>query len=140
MEAKSMMMLAFLGVAACSAQREPLPRTAAAVAPGPQPTAAAVSPPVEPEVPPAAALREADRLYQSQLGASRGRFELDRQVAELRQAKLLYEQFLERAGNRPELEPAIRKSRERIVDVQQTIDFLLDANQPAPALSPAPAP
>jgi hypothetical protein len=122
MKAKPMMMLAFLAMAACSAQKPPLAHTAAA-APTQRPAAPPVSP-AEPELPPSASLGEADRLYQSQLAASRGQFEIDRQVSELRRAKLLYEQFIEHAANRPELEPAVRKSRERIVDVQQTIDFL----------------
>jgi hypothetical protein len=64
-------------------------------------------------------------LYRSQLGASRaGQFEVDRQVVELRRAVLLYEQFLERADGRPELEPAVRKSREAIADLKATLEFL----------------
>lgn len=134
MDERPMITLVILALLACSGRGEPNPHTAAAaVAPerDAAPTARA-----EPELPPASALREADRLYLSQLGASRGQFEVERQVAELRQAKLLYEQFLEHAADRPELAPAVRKSRERIIDVQQTIDFLeasSRANGEAPA-------
>lgn len=75
---------------------------------------------------PGETLAEADALYRSQLGASRaGQFEVDRQVVELRRAVLLYQQFLDLADGRPELEPAIRKSREAIADLTATLDFLL---------------
>ena len=124
MKAKPMMMLAFLA-AACSAHQPPAtPQAAADDAPGHEPIADTAARP-EPSRPAAETLAQADLLYQSQLGATRGgRFELDRQLAELRQAKLLYQQFLERAEGNPEMEAAARKSRERIKDVQDTIDFL----------------
>lgn len=115
MKAKPMMMLAFLA-AACAGQKAP---PAVVAAESPREVA-----PAEPTKTPAETLAQADLLYQSQLGASRGgRFELDRQLAELRQAKLLYQQFLDRAEGHPEMEAAARKSRERIKDVQDTIDF-----------------
>jgi hypothetical protein len=71
-------------------------------------------------------LAEAEALHRSQLGASRaGQFELDRQVTELRRAMLLYQKFLQLSDGRPELEPAVKKSREAIADLQATLDFLL---------------
>ena len=77
-------------------------------------------------VPPAETMGEADRLYDSQLGASRaGQFEVDRQVAELQRAVLLYRQFIERADGQPEMQAAVKKSRERSEDACQTISFLL---------------
>ena len=69
-------------------------------------------------------MAEADRAYDSQLSASRGQFDVERQVAVLKEAVLLYGQFLERAEGRPELEPAVRKSHERIADATATIIFL----------------
>jgi hypothetical protein len=76
--------------------------------------------------PAATELAAADRAIEHSLGDPRAaQFDVERQVAVLRQAVLLYEQFLERAEGRPELEPAVRKSRERIADANQTIEFLL---------------
>lgn len=80
----------------------------------------------EPPATPAATLAEADSLARSQLGATRGgQFEVDRQVSELRRAMLLYQKFLELSDGRPELEPAVKKSREALADLQATLDFLL---------------
>jgi hypothetical protein len=73
---------------------------------------------------PAETLAKADRAYDSQLSASRGQFDVERQVVVLKEAVLLYGQFLERADGQPELEPAVRKSRERIADATATIIFL----------------
>jgi hypothetical protein len=73
---------------------------------------------------PAETLARADLAYESQLGASRGQFSVDRQVAVLKQEVLLYTQFLERAEGQPEFEPAVRKSRERIADAKATLIFL----------------
>lgn len=88
-------------------------------------TAAEAPAPREAPAAPAEVLAEADHAYDSQLGISRGdHFDVDRQVTVLREAVLLYQQFLQRAEGRPELEPAVRKARERIDDAQRTIDFL----------------
>jgi hypothetical protein len=129
MNAKLPMVLVFLTAAGCAA-------TAPAAKEARGSAAAAVAKTLAPEqeaepLPPAEALSRADLAYESQLGASRGQFSIDRQVAVLRQAVFLYGQFLERADGRPELEPAVRKSRERIEDAQATIDFLLGHMQPA---------
>jgi len=77
-------------------------------------------------------LAAADRTFDDSLkDPPRGaQFDVERQVAVLRQAVLLYEQFVERAEGRPELEPAVRKSRERIADANQTIEFLLGTLSP----------
>jgi hypothetical protein len=130
MNAKLPMLLVFLAAAGCAtpppAVREARPSAplaaAKAPAPGPEPEAA--------PLPPAEALSQADLAYESQLGAARGQFSADRQVAVLRQAIFLYGQFLERAEGRPELEPAVRKSHERMEDAQATIDFLLNQSNP----------
>jgi hypothetical protein len=121
---KQTMLLGFLVMlAGCggAATRPPAHQAAAEAAP-----AAVALPPAEPEATAAQTLAEADGLYRSQLGASRaGQFELDRQVNELRHAILLYQKFLDLSDGRPELEPAIKKSREAIADLQATVDFLL---------------
>jgi hypothetical protein len=135
MKRKSRMLLAFVAIeglsaAAGCAGAAPAPtKSAAGVgsmrATAPVATAAAAAPETGAATP-REILAQAERAEAAQLGASRGeQFEVDRQVAVLQQAVLLYKQFLERAEGRPELEPAVRKSRERIADVQQTIDFLL---------------
>jgi hypothetical protein len=86
---------------------------------------ATASPIDAPDAPPRETLAEADRAYDSQLGIARGgHFDEERQIAVLQQAILLYTQFLERAAGKPEMEPAVRKSRERIADAKQTIIFL----------------
>jgi hypothetical protein len=130
MNAKLPMLLVFLAGAGCSAAA-PAVKDARGLAP----PAAAKAPPAPRReaapLPPAEALSQADLAYESQLGATRGQFSIDRQVAVLRQAVYLYGQFLERAEGRPELEPAVRKSRERIEDAQATIDFLLGDTQGA---------
>jgi len=121
MRAKLPMLLVFVTALGCSAGTPPS-RQANAVAPPP-------GPPTPSGAPAAAAnsadiLAAADRAYDSQLSASRGKFEIERQVAVLKEAVLLYGQFLERADGHPELLPAVRKSRERIADARDTIIFL----------------
>lgn len=114
--------LAVAGCASRGAAVQPPPAEPASVAaraePQPGPVAEEASTPAE-------TLASADLAYESQLGASRGQFDVDRQVTVLRQAVLLYSQFLERAADQPELQPAVRKSRERIADAEATIVFLL---------------
>jgi hypothetical protein len=135
MKAKFRTMLAFVGTVACS--HAPPPAHSGKAGPAARlerSRAATETPPLPP-----LALMETDALPEAPLGATRtAAFELDRQVTELRRAKLLYEQFVERAAGKPELEPALKKSRERIVDVQKTIDFLLGAQLPSD--DPAPSP
>jgi len=118
------MLLAFLAAAAgCTANVAPPARSARAVKATPQEVSE--STPLEPAPrAPAETLALADRLYESRLGASRGQFDEDRQIAVLEEEVLLYTQFLERATGEPELEPAVRKSRERIADANATIEFL----------------
>ena len=121
MPAKLPMLLVFVTALGCSAQHPP-PRQAHVVAPvvaAPDPGEASSAP-----VEPTQTLAQADRAYDSQLSASRGQFDEDRQIAVLQEAVLLYGQFLERADDRPELQPAVRKSRERIADANATIEFL----------------
>jgi hypothetical protein len=93
--------------------------------------------PAEPPASASQTLAEADALSRSQLGASRaGQFEVDRQVTELRHAMLLYQKFLELSDGRPELEPAVKKSREAIADLQATLDFLLEGQASAAPQAP----
>jgi hypothetical protein len=120
MLAKSPMLLVFVTALGCGAQATP-PRHANLAPPHEAPEVG-----VAPTIPtdPAQTLAEADRAYDSQLSASRGQFDVERQVAVLKEAVLLYGQFLERADGRPELLPAVRRSRERIADAKATIVFL----------------
>src|SRR5687768_16901940 len=126
MYAKLTMPLAFLALWGCA--HAAAPRASASAAPtgkGTTVSNSATTADAAP-APPADTLGEADRLYGSQLGASRaGQFEVDRQVAELQRAVLLYRQFIERADGQPEMQAAVKKSRERIEDACQTISFLL---------------
>ena len=121
MSAKLPMLLVFVTALACSARTPPAQQASAPARPHTEPDRRAAAP--EPAAP-AETLADADRAYDSQLGASRGQFDVERQVAVLKEAVLLYGQFLERAEGRPELEPAVRKSRERIADAKATIIFL----------------
>ncbi len=120
MFAKSPMVLVFLAAAGCAAQAK-LPQQARAATPIP---AAPPTPEEATPLAPSEVLARANLAYDSQLGASRGQFDVERQVFVLQQSVLLYTQFLERAEGRTELEPAVRKSRERIADAQATIEFL----------------
>jgi hypothetical protein len=128
-------LLAAAAGTACSRQASPPAQAhAEPVAPPPsraEPRAADASTPGE-------TLAQADQLYASRLGATRGQFDDDRQIAVLEQEVLLYRQFLERAEGQPELEPAVRKGRERIADAEATIEFLRkhqrgDDAEPSPA-------
>ena len=136
MRRKWTLLLGFLPLAAgCSQATPPPARAPVAKQPHPPAATAEASPA---SASPAETLAEADALDRSQLGASRaGQFEIDRQVVELRRAMLLYQQFLDLADGRPELEPAVRKSHERIADLKATLDFLergrVADGQPPPA-------
>jgi len=122
---KLMMLLAFVGGIACASP------VAAPASPPRARAVAAPAPGVVVESAPSAGtldqtLSGADQAYASRLSATRaGQFEVDRQVSALEQAIVLYTQFLDRAEGRPELEAAIKKSRERIADCRATIEFLL---------------
>jgi|GEM_PF-5970144 len=129
MLAKLPMLLVFVTALGCGAQAPPA-REANRAAPAPEPAPVAAPAAADP----VKTLAEADRAYDSQLSASRGQFDVERQIAVLKEAVLLYGQFLERADGRPELLPAVRKSRERIADAQATIVFLeasLEGEPPA---------
>ena len=71
-------------------------------------------------------MAQADALYREKL-ATQGRddrFSTDRQLAALRQAILLYEQFIARAGDDPRYADAVRRSRDRMADAKETLNFL----------------
>lgn len=141
MNAKLPMLLVFLAAAGCASTSRTAGSSEALRHSSPPATDAVPAERASDQAPlaPAEALSQADLAYESQLGAARGQFSVDRQVAVLRQAVYLYGQFLERAEGRPELEPAVRKSRERIEDAQATIDFLLNHMRDAdgePPLAP----
>lgn len=127
MGAKLSIPLILLVVGGCAARQgeAEAPRVASASSSPARAERGSPQPEAASEVAPAAeVLAQAERAFDSQLGASRGQFDVERQVAVLKEAVLLYQQFLERADGRPELEPAVRKSRERIADAKATIEFL----------------
>ncbi|HVY30887.1 MAG TPA: hypothetical protein VHB79_30215 [Polyangiaceae bacterium] len=121
---KSRSLLAFLLCAGCASSAQTARSTAPPKAPVVSMRAKAAAAPAAPAAP-AQVLAEADHAYDSQLGVARGdHFDVERQITVLREAVLLYQQFLDRADGRPELEPAVRKARERIDDAKKTIEFL----------------
>jgi hypothetical protein len=105
-----------------------MPSDAAVRAPSP-----AASADDEPEsTDPAVAMTRADAIYRDQL-AVQGRderFSTDRQVTELRRAIALYQQFIARADGDPRFAEAVKRSRARIQDAQETIAFLLASSDP----------
>ena len=67
----------------------------------------------------------ADGLYRDAAAGRDDRFATDRQVGELRRAIALYQQFIERADGDPQFSEAVKRSRDRIQDAEDTIAFLL---------------
>lgn len=110
---KSMMLLVFL--AACSHAASPPPSVSSARENEP-----AAQKPVE--TPTRAAATAAELTPSDTLSAAD--IEDERQLFYVKQAMTLYRQFLERADGRPELEPAIRKSQEKLEDLQQIAEML----------------
>jgi hypothetical protein len=115
-----------------SAEAPPLlpakPADPAALAPSP---AASADGELE-RVDPAVAMTHADAIYRDQL-AVQGRderFSTDRQVTELRRAIALYQQFIARAEGDPRFAEAVKRSRARIQDAEETIAFLLASSDP----------
>jgi hypothetical protein len=53
------------------------------------------------------------------------RFSAGHQVAVLRRAITLYQQFIDRAGGDPAFAEAVKRSRDRMKDAEETIAFLL---------------
>lgn len=119
MNAKSRMILTVLLAVGCAAapapgrpMAAPQPQSLKAVTEAPAPT-------------PNDTLAEAEQAYTQQLGATRGgRFDTERQIMMLKEAVSLYTQFIERAVGHPEMDAAVRKSRERIADARDTLVFL----------------
>jgi tetratricopeptide (TPR) repeat protein len=71
----------------------------------------------------------------------------DKQIAILQQAKGIFQQFVDKAQDKPEYAGAVKRSKERMEDIDKTIEFLQlpgDEPKPAPAApvaggTPAPA-
>lgn len=103
-------MLALLG-SSCAAPPAAAPRSAAPARAPSSPVARAALPPARsaPAVAPTNEPPEDDTR---------------RQVRELRSARALFLTFIEKAGDRAEYADAVRRSRERIEDIERTIDFL----------------
>jgi len=127
--------LTFLLAAGCAATKPPAhqaaapePRKAPAVAQAPTPG-------------PNDTLAAAEEAYAQQLGATRGgRFDTERQIMMLKQAISLYTQFIEKAAGHPEMDAAVRKSRERRADAQDTLVFLEESLKAQAAQEPPLAP
>jgi hypothetical protein len=116
---------------ACSAAPQTAARAPAAAphdAAGPAPaasansattTAAAADTPVQ-------NFAHAEALAQNELGAEGrdARFAADRQVAELERAMLLYKEFIRRAGDDPAYAEAVKRAKDRIDDLNDTLIFI----------------
>jgi hypothetical protein len=116
MAAKSTMPMGFLLAAGCAVHAPP---PAIGSPPPSEAVSAARARPPEP----GGARPEGGPVAELGLPA-KSAFDTQRQIDALRAAIALYTQFLERATGRPELEPAVKKARERIADAQQAIVFL----------------
>lgn len=116
-------------IVGCAAAPPPKPALGSkpAILAAPSRGATPESDPEAEDVPPERAVAEADGIYRDQLAVPGRdpRFSTDRQVAALKRAIALYEMFLARAGDDPRYEDAAKRSRDRIVDARETIDFLL---------------
>jgi tetratricopeptide (TPR) repeat protein len=63
----------------------------------------------------------------------------DKAIAVYQQAKLIFQSFMDKAAGKSEYDGAVKKSKERMEDLDDTITFL-QAGGPAPGAPPAPPP
>jgi tetratricopeptide (TPR) repeat protein len=64
----------------------------------------------------------------------------DKTIAVFNQAKQIFETFTEKASGKPEYEGALKKTKERMQDIDDTITFLQSGGPSAAAAAAAPAP
>ena len=65
----------------------------------------------------------------------------DKAVAVYQQAKTVFQTFMEKAGGKSEYDGAVKKTKERMQDIDDTVTFLQAGGPPAPpAATPPPAP
>ena len=57
-------------------------------------------------------------------------------VAKLKEAKAIFETFIQKAAGKPEYDGAVKRSKERMEDIDGTIAFLLASNEPLPVRAP----
>ncbi len=57
-------------------------------------------------------------------------------VAKLKEAKAIFETFIQKAAGKTEYDGAVKRSKERMEDIDGTIAFLLASNEPLPARMP----
>jgi hypothetical protein len=57
-------------------------------------------------------------------------------VAKLKEAKAIFETFIQKAAGKTEYDGAVKRSKERMEDIDGTIAFLLASNEPVPARMP----
>lgn len=126
-EPRAALLLLSLILGACAASPGAGAASPGAAAVHGRSTVPAQEPASEAQAPsPEQALAQAEALERDVLGLSaRGAPDATtRQITSLRQARELYEQFIDHAKNRPEMSDAMERSRERIKDIDQTIEFL----------------
>jgi tetratricopeptide (TPR) repeat protein len=63
----------------------------------------------------------------------------EKTIAALDQAKNIFQQFIEKASGKPEYDGAVKRSKERIQDIEDTKNFLNLEVKPEPGAAPAPA-
>lgn len=61
-------------------------------------------------------------------------------IASLTQAKAIFDSFVQKAAGKPEYDGAVKRSKERMQDIDDTINFLNLGVEPEPAPAPAAAP
>ena len=64
----------------------------------------------------------------------------DKAVAVYQQAKTVFQTFMEKAGGKSEYDGAVKKTKERMQDIDDTVTFLQAGGPPAPPAAAAPAP
>jgi tetratricopeptide (TPR) repeat protein len=62
----------------------------------------------------------------------------DKAVAVYQQAKQVFETFMEKAGGKSEYDGAVKKTKERVQDIDDTVTFLQAGGPPAAPTPPAP--
>jgi len=73
--------------------------------------------------------------YKAKSGGSK-----DKTIAALTSAKTIFQSFIDKANGKPEYDGAVKRSKERMQDIDDTIQFLQIPDQnPEPAAAPAPA-
>lgn len=78
-------------------------------------------------------------LTQEYKAKSAGGNGTDKAIAVYQQAKQIFQTFLDKASGKPEYDGAVKKSKERMQDIDDTITFLQTGGPSTPAATPAPS-